>query len=47
MSIGWVIFAIFILFICTVMVTLLIMASCEYKDEIEDNDGTPEEDKDD
>lgn len=41
MSIGWVIFAIFILFVCTAMVTLLIIASC--KDDIDDEHITPEE----
>lgn len=41
MHIGWVIFTIFILFVCTAMVTLLIIASC--KDDIDDEHITPEE----
>ena len=41
MSIGWVIFAIFIFLVCMGMVTLLIIASC--KDDIDDEHITPEE----
>ena len=41
MYIGWAIFTIFILFVCTAMVTLLIIASC--KDDIDDEHSTPEE----
>lgn len=41
MDIGWVIFTIFILFVCTAMVTLLAIASC--KDDIDDTHTTPEE----
>ena len=48
MSTGWVIFDIFIFLVCMGMVTLLIIALCtEYNDEMEDNDNSPKEDKDD
>lgn len=43
MSTGWMIFTIVILFVCTAMVTLLIIASC--KDDVDDDktDSIPEE----
>ena len=43
MSIGWVIFAIFIFLVCMGMAALTAISMC--KDESEDDD-TPEEDKD-
>ena len=43
MSIGWIIFAIFIFLVCMGMAALMAISMCKYESE---DDDTPEENKD-